>query len=56
MEKESVIKIVSLVAVVVLVANLVLFAALRYNALAFWLIITLVAIIAFPLLKWLKQK
>lgn len=56
MKKESIIKAVALVAVVILVANLALFAALRYNALAFWLIIILVAVIAFPLLKWLKKE
>jgi hypothetical protein len=56
MEKENIIKAVGAVAVAILVLNLILFSFLHYKPLAFWLIIALVAIIAFPLIKWLKSK
>jgi len=49
------IKAASIMALVIALVNLVLFATGKINALVFWMIIILLAIFAFPVLKWMKK-
>lgn len=50
------IRIIAIVSLVIIVANLLLFAFNLYSALIFWGIIILIAIIAFPGLGWLRKR
>lgn len=54
-KKDLFIKIVSIFLIIVLILNLFLFAFKIYNATIMWIIIIIVAIIAFPGMKILKK-
>lgn len=50
------IKIISIACIVVLLANLLLFAFRVYDATIMWIVILLCALIAWPVMKWMKKK
>ncbi|MGV8150766.1 MAG: hypothetical protein ACP5NV_03505 [Candidatus Woesearchaeota archaeon] len=56
-EKQSgIIKIISAFCILILVANIFLFAFRVYSAITMWIIIILMALIAFPGMKILKSR
>jgi hypothetical protein len=56
-EKNSTLrKILGLISLVAIIANIILrFATKTYGDLTFWIVIIIVAIIAWPVMNWLKK-
>lgn len=53
---QNIIKIISIICIMILIANLLLFAFRIYSAAIMWAVIMVIAIIAFPGMKILKRK
>lgn len=53
---QHIIKAISVICIIILVANLLLFAFRVYSATIMWIVIIVIAIIAFPGMKILKRK
>lgn len=55
-QTNIIIKTLSIICIVILIANLLLFAFRVYSAMVMWIVIIVIAIIAFPGMKILKRK
>ncbi len=53
---QNIIKTISIICIIILIANLLLFAFRIYSAAIMWTVIVVIAIIAFPGMKILKRK
>lgn len=53
---QHIIKTISLICIIILVANLLLFAFRIYSATIMWIVIIVIAIIALPGMKILRRK
>ena len=52
----SILKVISLLCIAILIANIILFSSGVYSALIMWAVIIIIALIAFPGMKILKRK
>ena len=55
MKRENLIKAISIICIIILIANILLFSFRVYDSLIMWIIIVVIAIIAFPGMKMLKK-
>ncbi len=55
-QTNNLIKVLSIICIIILVANIFLFAFRIYSAMVMWIVIIVIAIIAFPGMKILKRK
>ena len=55
MNRGNIIKAISIICIIILIANILLFSFRVYDSLIMWIIIVLIAIIAFPGIKMLKK-
>jgi hypothetical protein len=53
---QILIKTISIICIIILIANILLFAFRIYSAMIMWIVIVIIAIIAFPGMKILKRK
>ena len=56
MDYRLLIKVISVISLVIIVANLLLVSFQVYSWIVFWGIIILVALVAFPGMNWLQKK
>ncbi len=56
MDYSKLIRIVALVSIAVVMANILLFAFHVYSDTAMWIVLVIAAVIAWPGLNWLKKK
>lgn len=49
-------RIVAIICIVILIANILLFSFMIYSALVMWIVIIIAALIAFPGMKWLRKR
>lgn len=55
-KNEKLAKIIAIAGLAVLIANLLFFAFKIYSDLIFWIVLVVVALIAFPGMSWLRKK
>jgi hypothetical protein len=53
---QKIVKAISIFFIIILIANILLFAFRIYSAMIMWIVIVVIAIIAFPGMKLLKRK
>ena len=55
MDYKTLIKIIAIFCLVIIIANLLLYSFRVISGIVFWIVIIIIAIIAFPGMKWMKK-